>query len=95
MYKGVAENNEQQLSALLLFLKKVYYVVGTVVLIVGCICIPFLKYLIKDINSVPADMNIYIIYMVFLANTISSYYFGGYCNSMHISDVILLVILVV
>lgn len=82
MYKGVAENNEQQLSALLLFLKKVYYVVGTVVLIVGCICIPFLKYLIKDINSVPADMNIYIIYMVFLANTISSYYFGGYCNSI-------------
>ena len=82
MYKSIAENDEKRLSALLLFLKKVYFVVGMIIIMVGFAYMPLIKYTIKDIDSLPEDINIYFIYLVLLINTVSGYFFGAYRNSI-------------
>lgn len=80
MYKSVAENDNDNLCALLNFIKKAYLIVGTAILGMGMCCLPFLKYLIKDYNSIPSDMNLYVLFIMFLLNTVVSYFFGGYRN---------------
>lgn len=78
MYRYVAEENNLVINALVNFIRKAYLVVGCTILILGCLCIPFLKYMIKDYQLLPVDINIYIIYLLFLFNTVISYFFGGY-----------------
>lgn len=82
MYKYVAEDKKDEISILLNFLKKTYFCVGSIIIIVGGVLIPFLPHLIKDINSVPNDINIYFVYIIFLLNSAVSYFFGGYKNSI-------------
>ena len=53
------------------FYKKAYRIIGFTVAILGVILIPFLRYLIKDIGSI---QNVYVIYVLYLANTVSSYF---------------------
>lgn len=82
MYKSIAENDDKKLNALLFFLKKVYLVVGLIILAAGFAYMPLIKYTIKDIDSLPKDINIYYIYLIFLINTVSGYFFGAYRNSI-------------
>lgn len=80
MYKPIAEGNKKDICALLNLYKKVYRVIGCIVLLVGLLITPFLKYLIVDTYS--ADLNIYIIYLMFLLNTVSSYFIYAYSASL-------------
>ena len=82
MYKSIAENDDKKLGALLFSLKKVYLVVGLVILLVGFLYMPLIRYTIKDIDSLPGDINIYYIYLIFLINTVCGYFFGAYRNSI-------------
>ena len=81
MYKDVVEQNKDRIGALLLFLKSVYKVVGLLIVGIGLAMLPFLGVFIKDINEVPSDVNVYIIYLLFLINSSASYFFGGYRQS--------------
>lgn len=81
MYKDVAEQNNERIGALLLFLKRVYKIVGLLIVTVGLSMMPFLDIFIKDLNEVPEDINVYIVYSLFLINTSASYFFGGYRQS--------------
>lgn len=78
MYRAVAQNDEKQIGTLLNFIRKAYLIVGTVILTAGLVITPFVKYLIKDSAEIPADINLYHIYIFFLLNTVVSYYFGAY-----------------
>ena len=80
MYKSVADNNNEKLCVLLNFIKKAYLIVGCVILVLGSICSVFIQFLIKDINSVPNEINIYILFGIYLINTVTTYFFGGYKN---------------
>lgn len=82
MYDGVAHNDNRKLKALLKLMKTVYQIVGGVIFVVGLFFIPFLNYLIKDASSIPSDINLYHIYVIFLLNTVISYFFGGYRNCL-------------
>ncbi len=80
LYKPIAENDTKKVCEILNYFRKVYWVVGSVVLTLGLIILPFIKYLIKD--DIPDDLNIYILYILFLANTCIGYYFYAYKISL-------------
>lgn len=78
MYKPIAENDEDKICALLRYYKRSYQIIGCVILIIGLILIPFLKYLIK--GSWPSDINIYLLYLLYLFNAVISYFLFAYRN---------------
>lgn len=71
LYKPLAENNKEQISALMSFYKKVYNIVGCVIAVGGCILYLFLDKLIPEYKDLP---NISIIYFLYLINTVSTYF---------------------
>lgn len=81
MYNEVASGAKDRIGALLLFLKRVYMIVGGLILLTGFVLFPFLDIFIKDLNEVPDNVNIHIIYLIFLVNASISYFFGGYRQS--------------
>lgn len=78
MYKSASLNDIKTLCSLLRVIKYAYLFVGFVILIFGSLCIPFLKYFINDYKSIPHNINIYILFMLFLLNSVFSYWFGSY-----------------
>lgn len=80
MYKPVAENDKKLISALLAYYKKAYYLIGIVVLGIGLLICPFIGYLIN--GDVPGDINIYILFLIYLGNTVASYSFLAYEGSI-------------
>lgn len=80
MYKPLANNDTDTVCALLNYYKRIYRIVGTVVLSAGVILIPFVPHLIR--GSYPADINIYGIYVLYLANTVISYFLFAYKTSL-------------
>ena len=75
MYKPIAENDIRSISALLNLYKKLYRLIGTIILIVGVAIVPFLGSLVK--GSCPNEINLYILYGIYLFNTIASYWLFG------------------
>ena len=78
LYKPVAEHNDVMICALMKFYRNVYKIVGLVILVVGSILTPFLPYLIS--GSYPIDINIYVLFWIFLLNTVFSYLAFAYKN---------------
>lgn len=76
MYKPIAEDDKETLCALLAFYRKIYFVIGLLIFAAGLIVMPFLTKLIY--GSYPADINLYILYLIYLLNTSISYLFFGY-----------------
>lgn len=74
-YDPISRNDVEYVGRLMNFFKRVYLLIAGMILCVGLLVMPFIQYLINDINEVPADVNIYVIYGLFLGNTISSYLF--------------------
>ena len=80
MYKPIAEGDDEKVCALLNLYKKMYHMIGIVILVIGLILMPFLKYLIK--GSYPEDISIYLLYAIYLFNTVISYFLFSYKCSL-------------
>ena len=80
MYKPIAEADTDKVCALLNFYKKVYRIVGCVILTLGLCLLPFIRSFIN--GEVPADINVYVLYLVFLLNTVIGYFAFAYKNSL-------------
>ncbi|MDY2884035.1 MAG: oligosaccharide flippase family protein [Romboutsia timonensis] len=80
MYEPIAKNHNNEICALLNLYKKIYRAIGTIVLFVGLIILPNLKHFIN--GEAPADINIYAIYIIYLINTVSSYFLFAYKESL-------------
>lgn len=80
MYKPMAENDQPTICALLNFIKKIYKYVGLFILVIGLCLTPFLSYLIK--GNIPSNINLVIVYWVFLLNTVVSYLLFGYKTAL-------------
>lgn len=80
MYRPVAEDNKTAISALLNLYRWIYTVMGAFILVAGLAVMPFLRNLIK--GGIPADLNLYIVYLLSLAQTVFSYFFGAYKASL-------------
>ena len=80
MYKPIAEDDTESICALLNLYKQLYRIIGTIILSAGLLLFPFVGYLVK--GSHPSDVNLYILYLIYLFNTVISYYLFGYKQSI-------------
>lgn len=80
MYKPVAEDDDDTINALLAFYRKVYLYIGIIITIIGSALIPFLPLFIK--GTYPESVNIVVVYLVFLFNTVISYFLYAYLSSL-------------
>lgn len=80
MYKPIAENDHVTICALLNLYKKLYRIIGTVILALGLSLMPFLKVLVPE--ELPSDINLYLLYFIYLFNSVLSYWLFAYKNAL-------------
>jgi Membrane protein involved in the export of O-antigen and teichoic acid len=80
MYKPIVEGDYETIYALTAYYKQTYRTIGIVILICGLGLAPFLNYLIH--GSWPSDINIYILYLIYLFNTVISYFLFAYKSAL-------------
>lgn len=74
LYKPVACKDEKRIASLMKFYRTAYRIIGVAVAVVGLLMLPFLKLII---NTPPAiKENIYVLYLIYLTNTVISYFFS-------------------
>jgi len=73
LYKPLAEGDTARVSALIAFHARVYRTIGLVVAGAGLLVVPFLGHLIREDTAVEG---ITAIYLLFLLNSVSSYFFA-------------------
>lgn len=74
LYRPLAERDEEKITSLMCFYGKAYKIIGIVVAIFGLLMMPFLNLIITSPPNI--SENIYIIYLLYLFNTASSYFFS-------------------
>lgn len=72
LYKPLADDNRENIKALMKLYRKIYNVIGCVVLVVGISLTPFLGLIIKEMPNIP---EINLIYILFVINSAASYFF--------------------
>ena len=80
MYKPIAEKDPELICALLNLYRRLYRYIGSFIFGVGVILVPLLPSLIK--GDCPPDINLYILYFVYLTNTALTYWMYGYKVSL-------------
>lgn len=80
MYHPIAIGDDAAVSALLNLYRTIYRYIGLAILTIGIILMPFLPKLIK--GNVPSDINIYILFALYLINVLISYLLFGYRSSL-------------
>lgn len=80
IYKPLAEDNVAEVCSLLRFYRNAYRIIGMTILTVGMAVMPFVPKLIK--GDYPSDINIYVLYVFFLLDTVVSYLFSAYKTSL-------------
>lgn len=72
MYKPIKNKDERQIAALLNYYRRIYVGIIGVIIVAGCILIPFLPYIV---HSSLSNQDLIVYYLLFLINTICSYTF--------------------
>ena len=80
MYEPAAKNDTKRLCALLRLYRILYAVIGASVFVLGAAMIPILPRIVSD--EVPPDINIYILYVMYLVSTALSYSAFSYRSSI-------------
>ena len=80
MYKPIAEDDAPTICALLRLYRTLYRIIGLAIAAAGLLLIPALPNLIK--GDVPADMNLYVLYLMNLGNTVVTYWLFAYRSSL-------------
>ncbi len=83
MYKPLAEKDYGKLAQIMRLYKRVYSIVGLAVLVIGLCLVPFLDILIKNKPDLP-HLTFY--YILFLGDSVISYWFFAYRNSILQAD---------
>lgn len=80
MYKPIAEEDTEAINALYNLYRKVYRIIGVIIAALGIAIIPFLKFIVN--KDVPDDINFYILYLIYILNTVLSYWLYAYKQSL-------------
>ena len=76
LYKPIAENDSEKIKSLMRLYEKSYKIIGTFILCIGLAITPVLKFIVNLDQGI--EINYYIIYLMFLFNTVVSYWFFAY-----------------
>lgn len=83
LYKPIALGDKEKISEYMNLYGKIYKIIGILVASIGLVITPFLRFLIRDVPNI--NESIYLIYILFLANTVVSYFFS-YKATLLIAD---------
>ena len=73
MYKPIHNNDKKQICHLINFYRKIYIYITIIIFILGISLLPFLQNFIKDFENYNELENLYLIYILYLINTLCSY----------------------
>ncbi len=73
MYKPISENNQNEICALMNLYKKIYNIIGLIILGLGLSLTPFLHVLVRGGENIP---NLKLIFILVLLNSVSTYFLG-------------------
>lgn len=74
LYKPLATDDKEKIASLVHFYGKCYRIIGCVVGVAGLALLPFLKFLIREQPNIHESL--YVIYLLYLFNTASTYFFS-------------------
>lgn len=80
MYDAVAKEDNDAICAMINFFRKIYRIIGLVILGGGLAVMPFLPRLVG--NECPPDANLYVMFALYLAATVMDYILFGYVNAI-------------
>lgn len=72
LYRPLATNNKEEISALMYIYRRIYSIIGIIVLIIGLLVVPFLSILVPDAKC--SFSYLVFIYLINLAGTVSTYF---------------------
>lgn len=84
LYKPIAEQDHEKLRQLISFYKLCYRIIGLAILVIGIALIPFLDKLVNLEQAI--GYNYYLIYILYLANTVITYLFFSYPQTVLIAN---------
>lgn len=73
LYVPVARGDREKVKAYMAYYKKAYRMIAMIILVMGVILIPFLKYFIKNPGNY-GEKELILYYLIFLFNTVSTYF---------------------
>lgn len=76
LFKPIAEGDSNKVNSILNFFRKIYRIVGFAVLAISLIIMVFLDKLVK--GHIPNDINLYLLFAIYIVNTVSSYFLFAY-----------------
>lgn len=85
LYEPIKSHSVNEVAGLMRFYKKIYFMIAMFILILGLLMMPFLQLLISDINEIPSDVSLYLVFFLFLGQSVSSYFFT-YKQTLLIAD---------
>lgn len=75
LYEPLAEGDKERIKSIMHFLKRIYFLIGFVIMAAGTVLLPFLPWLVKGTTDL-VDLNL--IYMLYVVQSASSYWFWAY-----------------
>lgn len=76
LYKPIHENDIEHVAKLMAFFKKIYWIIAAVITSVGLLIMPIIPYVINASSNIPAEINLYLLYSIFLFQSVSGYFFA-------------------
>lgn len=80
MYGPIARNDDKTICGLLNLYRRFYRGIGLVILCLGLLLMPLLKILVPE--ELPGDVNLYALYLIYLVNSVLSYWLFAYKNAL-------------
>ena len=76
LYDPISKEDVDKVGELMSFFKQAYLLIALVITLAGLAITPFLQFLIKDASEIPSDVNLHIVFLLFLLQSASSYLFA-------------------
>ncbi|MBR1926035.1 MAG: oligosaccharide flippase family protein [Clostridia bacterium] len=74
MYKPIVEGDDKKVAGLYNLYKKVYYLIGIIILVIGVIITPVLPYLVKNYSG---NYNLYLTFLIMLIAVVLTYVYSA------------------
>lgn len=80
LYEPIANDDVEKICRLQKVYRTIYRAIGSIILIMGLCILPFIKIFIK--SNIPNDVNIYILFILYLLNSSASYLLFAYKSTL-------------